>query len=1261
MRRKLLIHLGLAIGLVGLAIGFDWWSKSINPVGRYAQDIGDYLRVQEKNAAQWLTDQQVFLKTQIANAPKLGDAAETHSANLEAIAAEPFTICFVKGDSLVFWTNNRAIPDAKTFARWQRGPFQPSIQKLPSGHYEVLRQPFDNLTAYTLIPVKFAFASSDFVGNQAFPSSSNVPQGLDLSENPTDFAIKSKDGSAIGFLKTSSAIDYRPFLTIKFWLYLAALIAFFIFINTASRILAEKYQAATGAMLLIPVVGSIIYLNQKLDFTRRFEGMDLFARTFKAPFLSNSIGDMLINIGILLWLMIFFHRHFRVRGYRNLPILMRFAVSVGNYMSVVVSILISAWIFRELVFSSNISFDFSNVFNLDVYSVMAIVGVIFLLMAMFLFSHRMVISVFSADLSRKQRTLASVVAVAVSAPMMWKFQFDLDMDPWTMIAFSLIYAMAFDYFVAEENNKMTWAVAWLLVFSCFTTILLFKYNDTKDVNSRLAYAAIIANDRDSLAEVQLDEFRNDLRGSADFPMLFSPYRFKTGHDSLRLFLNQKFYPKRYLFQHYSYEIAAFDSDKIAAVDPQAVPTKDSMEAVWARSKPAMGDDLRILKDAKGSSSYLMRVPVAPQRDSAHPLDLYLLIKRERRTPTNVFSHLFFNQPYKNLVLLPRYQYAIYKNKERKEEVGKLSDYTMQTDSFPKNPGGHKRYRQRSDDRDVLFYRSPDTETETVVILSRKTGGLLKRMYLFSSIFATLSVFMILLAGINSFAHFLPEGFQFYLTPKGSLSRRIQFWMGTVIISSFAIIGYLTYTNFENASRENIKEQLNKSTSAMISQIEQNAEKWNTPGNQTTQSLQLSIDSLAKIHSIDVNLYNVDGKLIYTSQPELRQLGAVSPIMSSRALFALKNQRLSEKIDEEHTGSFEYSTDYLPLLGKDQKAAAFIGVPYYLKGSGIRTDVSDFIGKLLTLYVFLLLAAAIIATEVSKSIAKPIKELGERMESMKLEEKNESVYIKGQDDLEELRSLVGEFNRMIDKIEESKGLLARSEREGAWRKMARQVAHEIRNPLTTMKLSMQQLERSVAIDPDNFEHNLRKTSNRLITQIDDLAEIAGDFYLYAEINNPPKNDVLLNDVVESVFDLFGGHDNADISLDQQPEGRKYHVLGGNSHLGRVFKNLILNGIQAVPHGERGKIDVSIYEKEGFVVVKVADNGGGVPAEIRDKIFEPNFTTKSSGTGLGLPICKSIIDALDGKMYFEVRENEGTDFYIELPIQYVENELETFAAR
>jgi two-component system, NtrC family, nitrogen regulation sensor histidine kinase NtrY len=1252
MQKKLIPHLVVALVLFGLAIGFNNWCKSINPVGRYAEEVENYLRIQEKKASKLLAEEVDFFETQINAGDSKANLSISHAEKFSAIASNLFTICLVKHDSLVFWTNNQAVPTTAMLAKWQKSTEFPCFQTLPSGTYEVTRQPYKSMTAYTLIPVRYSFAAQDFVTTQAFPSTSSMPRGVDLSEKPTNFSIKSKDGQALGFLTSTESIEYAPYLNIKFWLFLAALIAFFSVVNTVSRMLAERYQAAIGAMVLIPVVGGVIFLNQKLDFTARFKGMDLFARTVVTPFLSNSVGDMLINIGILLWLMVFFHRHFQVRGYRNLPLPLRFAVSTGNYMSVVVSTLISAWILRELVFKSNIGFDFSNVFNLDRYSVMAIIGVIFLLGAMFLFSHRMVMSVFSAALSRTQRTGAAVLAVAIAAPIMIAFKADLDVDSWKMVSFALTYCMAFDYFVEQKNNKWPWVIAWLFVFAWFATILLFKYNELKDVQIRKEYSTALVDDRDSLAEIELCEIRNELLMSDHFKNTLAPYRFQTGSDSLVQFVNLFFNKKRYIFQHYRFDLNAFDSDQIVALDSQSIVSKQLMDEMWDKSTPVMDENLRISHDTSGKPTYLMRMKIAPHGDENHPASLYFVVNRQHRIPTNVFTQLFFSQPFKNLKFLPRFQYMIYRNDKRIEEVGKLSEFVLEPTFRPQVADSI--YTFFSPDQAQKVVAQVSKNKRTVVALGHDNGGWLKQMYLFSAIFATLSVFMVLLAGINSLTHILPDNFKFYLSPRGSLSRRIQFWMGTVIICSFAMIAWLTFSNFNNSSKDNIKEQLNSRTNSMITTITNIVVDWSSMSGKSMDLLKKQIDPIAKLYMTDLNIYNLSGNLIYSSQPELVQIGAVNHAMSLEALNVLKTERKNEKIEEEQTGSYHYNTAYLPIREGRNDAKAFISVPYYVKDSGIRSDVSDFIGKLLALYVLLILAAGIIGTEVSRSIAKPITELGTVMTEMKLEEKNEPVFIKGQNDLEELKNLVGEFNRMIFKIEESKELLARSEREGAWRKMARQVAHEIRNPLTTMKLSMQQLERSVRMAPQDFEANLKKTTNRLITQIDNLAQIAGDFSLYAEINQPPKHDIVINDILESVCDLFSEHENATLTLHQPVE--KYHVLGGSSHLTRVFNNLILNALQAVPYGAHGEIEVSIYEKDNMSVVKIADNGGGVPIEIRHQIFEPNFTTKSSGTGLGLPICKSIIDALDGSLYFTVRENLGTDFFIELPIIYVENEVE-----
>jgi signal transduction histidine kinase len=234
------------------------------------------------------------------------------------------------------------------------------------------------------------------------------------------------------------------------------------------------------------------------------------------------------------------------------------------------------------------------------------------------------------------------------------------------------------------------------------------------------------------------------------------------------------------------------------------------------------------------------------------------------------------------------------------------------------------------------------------------------------------------------------------------------------------------------------------------------------------------------------------------------------------------------------------------------------------------------------------------------------------------------------------------------LESSKAQLVKLEREGAWREMARQVAHDIKNPLTTMKLSMQQLER-LSGSPEQAAAYLRKAITRLIEQIDSLAQIASEFSMFANLDIKHKNDVVINEVVESVHDLFSEQKHVALSLSLPDE--RFHILGDKNHLIRVFNNLVINAIQAIPSDRQGQIKVSLSRHNGYSVIQISDNGGGIPPEIRERVFEPNFTTKTSGSGLGLAICKKIIEAHDGTIRFETRDNEGTDFFVEVPITAV----------
>ena len=343
---------------------------------------------------------------------------------------------------------------------------------------------------------------------------------------------------------------------------------------------------------------------------------------------------------------------------------------------------------------------------------------------------------------------------------------------------------------------------------------------------------------------------------------------------------------------------------------------------------------------------------------------------------------------------------------------------------------------------------------------------------------------------------------------------------------------------------------------------------------------------------------------------------------------------------------------LLLAGFTLGSFLLIGLVSYLffRRSGIIEQVTlyEYLSALLNLYVFLLLAALAIAVAAGNSITRPLLVIGEKLQGLRLG-RNEPLEWSGQD---EIGALVAAYNGMIAKVEESAELLRRSEREGAWREMARQVAHEIKNPLTPMKLSIQHLQRAFKADPEQAAPLIRSMSDTLIGQIDTLTRIADEFSHFARTPEPQKENLDWRELVQSVAQLFQNeqaHAGARISLQLPDEAVPIHA--DRSQLIRVLNNLIKNAVQAIPEGRPGKVEIDLQHAGDKAVLSVRDNGTGIPEEVQPKVFSPNFTTKSSGMGLGLAMCKNIIDLTGGRIWFETEEGKGAVFFLELAVEKV----------
>ncbi|HMI79455.1 MAG TPA: HAMP domain-containing sensor histidine kinase, partial [Ferruginibacter sp.] len=323
--------------------------------------------------------------------------------------------------------------------------------------------------------------------------------------------------------------------------------------------------------------------------------------------------------------------------------------------------------------------------------------------------------------------------------------------------------------------------------------------------------------------------------------------------------------------------------------------------------------------------------------------------------------------------------------------------------------------------------------------------------------------------------------------------------------------------------------------------------------------------------------------------------------------------------------------------------AYLNIPYFTSQSKLQEEIANFLVTIINLNAFIFLIAGIVALFITNRITRSFSFISDKMKAVNLGQLNEAIDWKRDDEIGEL---VNEYNKMVKKLDTSAEMLARSEREGAWREMARQVAHEIKNPLTPMKLSLQYLQKSISNNSKNVKELTANVAQTLVEQIDHLNHIAGEFSQFANIGNTNNEVFDLNEVIKMVTQLHSIDDRLKISW--MPLKGPVMIYADRTHINRLFTNLIQNAMQAVPEDRVVQITIEEELVNDNVLIKIKDNGIGIADEVRSKIFTPNFTTKTSGTGLGLAMSKGIVEQAKGNIWFETKAEEGTTFFVELPL-------------
>jgi nitrogen fixation/metabolism regulation signal transduction histidine kinase len=467
-------------------------------------------------------------------------------------------------------------------------------------------------------------------------------------------------------------------------------------------------------------------------------------------------------------------------------------------------------------------------------------------------------------------------------------------------------------------------------------------------------------------------------------------------------------------------------------------------------------------------------------------------------------------------------------------------------------------------------------------------------------------------------------------------------MLALILISLIVIGGTTFYFFSNENEEYHLARLERKENTIIESLQYFFEDFHVDENTDVVSLEFEkeIKFLADVNKVVLNIFNTKGEILMSSNFNYDDPEFFEKKINNKILNEIKGSK-ERKVFEEGENSI---SAYAYIFDREGKQIAIANIPYNKENMPVKDDIGPFLNTLLKIYVFLLIGASFIAFLLSNYITKSMVTIADKMKVVNITQKNAPLEWKAND---EIGMLVREYNSMIKELEISAQKLAKNERELAWREMAKQVAHEIKNPLTPMKLSVQHLARALKANDPDYEEKLSRFSSKMIQQIDTLTSIANEFSNFAKMPKAKMKTTDLMTSLKSTIELF--KETKGITLNFNSDIESASINGDSEQLTRVFNNVIKNAIQSIPDDKSGIISINIKEEEHSFLIEVKDNGSGISDDLIEKIFVPNFTTKSNGTGLGLAMVKKIIETHNGEIDFKTVFGVGTTFYIKLPKQ------------
>lgn len=1142
---------------------------------------------------------------------------------------ESCNLYLFKNDSVIFWTSSNLSPDSLLQSVYKKQ----RIIKSGNGYYQLFYYISGNYKYIVSDLIKSDYIYNNDYLKPSFSKPYGFAENFLINLSGQDTRIVSKNGNYLFSIKQNGSFLNHGYAFFPiFLLYLAALLL----LITESFLLIQKTDIVRKYPVLILMLPIVVFFFRSitgyLKIPAALYSSDFFSPLFFAysSYLP-SIGDLFTDSLVITLLSFLLFRFFRNQRFpermnHTLKLLLGSLLILIN----IILFLLSVYLINILINNSSFNMDLSDIQDINMYTFVAYAIIFNILLALFFLTFTLTLPGSRIFGNRYVSVLSILISLAVFGLLYFGNYF---LPAFPVLVLWLVFISLLFMFHSRKLGFSSFAsvVLALLVLTVMSSVTLLSAKKQKEKDERKLLALRMSSDRDKMGEFLFIDIENQIKNDTTLNRLFSnAWANPEMETECTDFIKQKYF-KRYWVK-YDIQITLCFPDKSLQIKPQnyIIACSEYFGDIIGRlGEKTAASNLYYLHESYDANSYIARIPVVI-KESMQSASSVIIELTPKYVPKGLgYPELLMDKTSSSLADISDYSYALFYNGELVKNVG---EFNYGVSEVSKAQSSENLTFFDLNDYNHLIYKADAHKT---IIISRRHEGItaLLTPFTYQLVFHVL----ILLLG------YLIYSLRFAGKNRSlDFKTRLQLMVISFVLLSSVALGAVSISNIKNLSAKKNKDMLSEKAHSVLIEMEHKLASFDTLDESQKVYLEELLTKFSLVFFSDINIYTVDGRLLASSRPQVFEEGLKSEMMDEIPYRELSQNKRTLYIDNDLIGTYHYLSAYIPFRNDDNKLTAFINLPYFAREQELRKEIATFLLAFFNTYVIITVLAVFISLLAGNYLMRPLQLIRNRFSRLNISTTNEKIEYSRKD---ELGDLINEYNLMVDKLAESAEMLARSERESAWREMAKQVAHEIKNPLTPMKLSIQHLWKSWNDHTPEWENRLEKTTRTLIEQIDSLASIASAFSDFAKLPAPDNTKTDLTVILRNILALFVDH--PDVKIQYTLPEHECMVIADEKQLSRAFINLMNNALQAIPANQQGLIIVKLSTNSGIHTIEISDNGTGIDEEKKSKIFSPNFTTKSGGMGLGLAMVRNIVDSAGGKISFSSEKGSGTIFVIELP--------------